>query len=300
MPLAPPSPPCTPPPPFHTVPRPCAAGIVFGGLDGVITTFSIVAAVAGAQLPIQTALLMGFSNLIADAISMGLGDFLSSKAEKEYMITESKRELWEFEHAKELEVAEQEKLFTGKGMSAEDAKIVTATLAKYPALFHEVHLPAELGFAVPDDEDSPAMDGFVTFLSFIVFGSVPMWSYVITCASAKQPPRACARAIPRAHGGILILCAHFYHYSYPFSRHHRHQIPFADYAGYRFKEGVFGIACAFTALTLFLLGVTQAQITKQGRVKTGLLMTLNGGLAAAAAYLIGWGLEHAIGNGVGA
>lgn len=63
---------------------------------------------------------------------------------------------------------------------------------------------------------------------------------------------------------------------------------------------MFGIACAFTALTLFMLGVTQAQITKQGRVKTGLLMTLNGGLAAAAAYLIGWGLEHAIGNGVGA
>lgn len=211
------------PTPFHTVPRPRAAGIVFGGLDGVITTFSIVAAVAGAQLPIQTALLMGFSNLIADAISMGLGDFLSSKAEKEYMVSESKRELWEFEHAKELEVAEQEKLFTGKGMSAEDAKTVTATLAKYPALFHEVHLPAELGFAVPDDGDSPAMDGFVTFLSFIVFGSVPMWSYVITCASAKQPPRACARAQTsamsypsRARGHTYPLRAFFLSPQLPF------------------------------------------------------------------------------------
>ena len=54
--------------------------VVFGGLDGVITTFSIVSAVAGASLSIETALLMGFSNLIADGISMGLGDFLSSKA----------------------------------------------------------------------------------------------------------------------------------------------------------------------------------------------------------------------------
>ena len=225
--------------------------IVFGGLDGVITTFSIVAAVAGAQLPIQTALLMGFSNLIADAISMGLGDFLSSKAEREYEVSESKRELWEFDNAKELEVKEQEELFVSKGMTAEDAREVTATLAKYKDIFHEVHLPAELGFSVPDGSDSPAMDGFVTFLSFIVFGSVPMWSYVITY-----------------------------------------------YAGYRYAPGVFGIACAFTATTLFLLGVTQAAITKQNRLKTGMLMTLNGGLAAAAAYLIGWGLELAIGNGV--
>ncbi len=52
--------------------------IVFGGLDGVITTFSIVAASAGASLNVQTALLLGVSNLIADGISMGVGDFLSS------------------------------------------------------------------------------------------------------------------------------------------------------------------------------------------------------------------------------
>lgn len=194
---------------------------------------------------------MGFSNLIADAISMGLGDFLSSKAEADFMLAESKREKWEFEHAQEREVEEQVKLFTDKGMSADDAKEVSATLAKYPAIFHEVHLPAELGFAEPDADDSPAMDGFVTFCSFIIFGSVPMWAYVVTF-----------------------------------------------YAGYRERNGVFGVACAFTAATLFLLGVTQAAITKQNRLKAGALMTLNGGLAAAAAYLVGWGLEVAIGNGV--
>jgi vacuolar iron transporter family protein len=210
--------------------------IVFGGLDGVITTFSIVAAVAGAQLPIQTALLMGFSNLIADGISMGLGDFLSSKAESEYQTAESKREKWEFESARELELLEQENLFTEKGMSKEDATLITHTLAKYPEIFHEVHLPSELGFSAPDKDASPAKDGIATFTSFLVFGSVPMWSYVITY-----------------------------------------------YAGYRTASGVFGIACVFTALTLFLLGVTQASITRQPRLKAGLLMTLNGGLAASAA-----------------
>ena len=70
------------------------------------------------------------------------------------------------------------------------------------------------------------------------------------------------------------------------------------YAGYKMRGGVFGIACAFTALTMFLLGVTQAAITRQNKLKTGLLMTLNGSLAAASAYLVGWGLEVAIGSGV--
>lgn len=68
-------------------------------------------------------------------------------------------------------------------------------------------------------------------------------------------------------------------------------------AKYEDNAGVFGIACAFTALTMFSLGATQAKITKQNILRTGTTLMLNGCLAAAAAYLIGWGLDHAIGKG---
>ncbi len=121
-----------------------------------------MAAVAGADLPIETALLMGFSNLIADGISMGLGDYLSSKAEMEYQAGESKKELLEFDNARECEQAEQEKHFEEQGMSKEDAAQVTAVLAKYPAIFHAIHLPSELGFGPPDADASPAPDGAVS------------------------------------------------------------------------------------------------------------------------------------------
>ncbi len=106
--------------------------IVFGGLDGVITTFSIVAAVAGADLPPQTAILMGFSNLIADALSMGLGDFLSSKAELEFELSESNREKVEFEKDPEHEVAEHARMLVKRGVSEADAMSLSTTLAKYP------------------------------------------------------------------------------------------------------------------------------------------------------------------------
>ena len=162
LPAANPPQPTPLPPPPQSVGSDRVKSIVFGGLDGVITTFSIVAAVAGAQLPIETALLMGFSNLIADGISMGLGDYLSSKAEMEYEAGESKKEMWEFENSREIEEAEQEKQFQEQGMSKEDAVQVTATLAKYPEIFHAIHLQGELGFGPPDKDASPATDGAVS------------------------------------------------------------------------------------------------------------------------------------------
>ena len=105
---------------------------------------------------------MGFSNLIADALSMGLGDFLSSKAELDFEKSESDREKWEFSNAQDNEVAEHAEMLVAKGVAKDDADIVSTTLAKYPEVFHEVHLPLELGLHAPDGSETPAMDGLVT------------------------------------------------------------------------------------------------------------------------------------------
>ena len=53
---------------------------VFGALDGIVTTFAIIAAVAGADQDIKLILLLGFANLLADGVSMGVGEYLSSSA----------------------------------------------------------------------------------------------------------------------------------------------------------------------------------------------------------------------------
>jgi len=49
--------------------------VVYGGLDGIITTFAVVAGVAGAALSPGVVLIMGFANLIADGLSMAIGDY---------------------------------------------------------------------------------------------------------------------------------------------------------------------------------------------------------------------------------
>lgn len=54
---------------------------VYGGIDGTVTTFAVVAGATGAQLSTGIVIILGFANLIADGFSMGVGSYLSSKSE---------------------------------------------------------------------------------------------------------------------------------------------------------------------------------------------------------------------------
>ncbi|MDZ7744656.1 MAG: VIT1/CCC1 transporter family protein [Candidatus Saccharibacteria bacterium] len=56
---------------------------VYGGIDGAITTFAVVAGSAGAGFEVTVILVLGFANLIADGLSMGVGSYLSTKSEIE-------------------------------------------------------------------------------------------------------------------------------------------------------------------------------------------------------------------------
>ncbi|KAJ1637565.1 VIT family-domain-containing protein [Pavlovales sp. CCMP2436] len=60
-------------------------GVIFGGLDGILTTFAIIAASIGAKQKAQTTLVLGISTLLADALGMAGGEYLSSKAEREML-----------------------------------------------------------------------------------------------------------------------------------------------------------------------------------------------------------------------
>jgi len=72
--------------------------IIFGGLDGILTSFAIVAGAAGGNLAPEVVLVLGFSNIFADALSMGVGEFLSSKANNEWILSERAREAWEMDN----------------------------------------------------------------------------------------------------------------------------------------------------------------------------------------------------------
>lgn len=59
---------------------------VYGGIDGAVTTFAVVAGATGARFDIKILLVLGFANLIADGFSMGVGSYLSTKSEHELVV----------------------------------------------------------------------------------------------------------------------------------------------------------------------------------------------------------------------
>lgn len=155
--------------------------IVFGGLDGILTAFAVVAGAVGAQLSPEVTLAMGISNVLADALSMGAGEYLSAKAFNNYVQKEYDRELWELENYPEGEVAEMVELFEQRGMSKDDAQEVIKRMAKYKTFFVDIMMREELSLPVPEENDTmeSLKDGFVMFFSFAFFGMVPILGFVI-------------------------------------------------------------------------------------------------------------------------
>lgn len=152
--------------------------LIYGGIDGIITTFAVVAGVAGASLSAGIVLVMGFANLIADGLSMAIGDYLRTKAENEYKEAERQRELWEIYHYPEGEKQEMIELYMGKGISREDAIGITEILSRYNEAWADVMMVEELGFL--ENDESLLKNALITFLAFGICGFIPLAAYVVS------------------------------------------------------------------------------------------------------------------------
>ena len=150
--------------------------MVYGGLDGIVTTFAIVSGVAGASLGADVILILGLANLLADGLSMAAGAYLSTKSEREYYDREREREAWEVDHFPEGERAEMLEIYQAKGYSAEDAESLVNIQSKNKDLWVDTMMVHELGL-LPDDR-TPLRSALATFGSFLAAGSVPLLAYL--------------------------------------------------------------------------------------------------------------------------
>ena len=156
--------------------------IIYGGNDGIVTTFAVVAGFAGAgaegvaQIGGLAVLLFGLANLFADGAAMGLGEFLSARSEHDVYHSVRDKELHEIRHNPEMERAETLEILTDKGMTQTDAKAMADILQKYPEYYADFMMSYEIGMSDPDGE-SPALNGLATFCAFIVFGIIPLLPY---------------------------------------------------------------------------------------------------------------------------
>jgi VIT1/CCC1 family predicted Fe2+/Mn2+ transporter len=167
--------------------------MVYGGLDGIVTTFAVVSGVAGAGLGSGIILILGLANLLADGLSMAAGAYLSLKSEREYYDREREREDWEVEHFPEGERAEMLELYRAKGHSPEDAERLVSILSKRKELWVDEMMVQELGL-LPDDR-KPIMSAVATFGAFLVAGSVPLLTDLVGLFTTIDPDVAFAVSI---------------------------------------------------------------------------------------------------------
>ncbi len=160
--------------------------IVYGASDGVVTTFALIAGFSGANQGASTVMLtatiiilIGVASLLADAVSMGLGDYLSSRSELDVYrsLLSSERNRLENDQ-RDMEKTTHAGL-VNRGFSEEDARTVLGIFRKNHSFWVEWIVHEQNG--VPDPGASnPWMAALATALSFLLFGSIPLglfWVY---------------------------------------------------------------------------------------------------------------------------
>lgn len=149
---------------------------VYGGIDGSITTFAVVAGSTGANLDPSVIIILGFANLFADGFSMSVGNYLSTKSSLEQYEKQRQKEIWEIENLPEVEKEEIREIYRQKGFEGELLEKIVDVITSNKERWLDVMMKEELEM-VPEKKP-PIKTAAVTFISFIAIGFIPLITYV--------------------------------------------------------------------------------------------------------------------------
>jgi VIT1/CCC1 family predicted Fe2+/Mn2+ transporter len=154
---------------------------IYGGIDGTVTTFAVVAGVEGADLAASVVIILGFANLIADGFSMAVSNFLATRAEVQERALARRREEREIEDIPEGEREEVRQIFARKGFSGAELDRVVDVITTDPTVWIDTMMMEELGFSPARHE--PFRSASATFVAFVTVGIIPLLAFVVEMIS---------------------------------------------------------------------------------------------------------------------
>lgn len=145
---------------------------VLGAVDGTVTTFAIVAGVAGAGLSSGVAVVLGVANVAADGFSMASSSFLKARADRKIVERFRRMEEMHIDEVPEGERDEIRQIFAGKGFDGELLEEVVRVITDDRKRWVDTMLTEEWGLQL--DAPAPLTSAATTFVAFILAGFVPL------------------------------------------------------------------------------------------------------------------------------
>lgn len=141
---------------------------VLGGNDGLVSNFSLVMGIAGATNGQNEVLLTGIAGLLAGALSMALGEWISVKSSQELFENQMALEM------EELETNPEALIYTSKGIPQDQARQMAKDIMTNKDHAHEILVKEELGINAEDLKGSALEAAFTSFILFAIGAIIPV------------------------------------------------------------------------------------------------------------------------------
>lgn len=161
---------------------------VYGAVDGTITTFAVVAGVAGAGLSAGVVIVLGLANLFADGFSMAVGNYLGTKADSQRRERARRDEERHIELVPDGEREEIRQIFEAKGFSSGDLERVVDVITADRTRWVNAMMADELGYG--SETGDPVKAAASTLTAFVVVGFLPLAVFVADLVLPGDIPHA--------------------------------------------------------------------------------------------------------------
>ncbi len=155
--------------------------IIFGAEDGFVSTLGLVLGMATATNDSRIVIIAGVVYVISEAFSMGAGTYLSSKAQKEFYMSELKKEKGEIVKSPEEERQEVREIYKSKGFSGRLLNTIVSRITSKKSLWLRVMMEEEL--RIFPEKINPIKDTVVMFIASILSGFVPLLPFLLLLPS---------------------------------------------------------------------------------------------------------------------
>lgn len=155
---------------------------VYGGIDGSVTTFAVVAGTLGANLSSRVVLILGAANLLADGFSMAISNFLGTRAERDDHDRIARIESRHIDLDPEGEREEIRQIFAQKGFEAVQLEEIVRIVSSDRQQWIRTMLTEEYG--LPIKTRSEWLAAFSTFGAFVICGLVPLVPFIVGAESS--------------------------------------------------------------------------------------------------------------------